>query len=704
MSIRKYFSKSVLIVLLLVLLVVIQLFQNRSVNKHLGFLEERQSSQINEIGQISEAFTLFGQDVNELRVRAMLPKKDYTIFKDPNAEVKNVEEDKNTNSVQLSMFKYVEFLGSQKGTEKAVSEKLTLLEGLSKSETFLKFLSDNSLLESEFSNTDLSAGFGVNTQDGLNIVVFFLDKKEGVLYQKSPLLKEEIAPIDLSSFESKTISYITENKDKIISKNAKIVESKAKLDADLKDEKISASLIKNGLKFGEAYEKDLKYSYPILNKSEEILAELVLDLDKFEISLVDKKDPKNYIIATDLITAVPSFLEKLSPTNFFEKKVKEARDNIETTIKDGGFISTLQRNGLTISDIPREDEDRYYYDILDDNKVLIGSIVVEKSNGVINIVDPNGTNTENLLFFDPEDQKKNELVIPEDLSSFNESSDHEEGTFNILIAGKNGNLVDTMIFAHVNDNNKTVKMISIPRDLFYNGRKINAFAYFYGMPELKKVLSDISGYQLDKYILIDMYAFIDVIDLIGGIDIHLSKPVIDPTYRTVDNGKVGTLHYEPGDYHLGGKESLRLARSRHTSSDFARAERQQLILKALQNKAKNFGFGDADTFYEIVKTVLSKTETDIAFEEAISYYFKYQDYEIMSNDVISSGNILYVPPYTSIEDCQQRIAAAAAAGLAKPGCEADNHAYTLLPRNNNWNVVKWYFKEKFEGDLEVATK
>ena len=104
--------------------------------------------------------------------------------------------------------------------------------------------------------------------------------------------------------------------------------------------------------------------------------------------------------------------------------------------------------------------------------------------------------------------------------------------------------------------------------------------------ELKKVLSDMTGYKLDKYILIDMYAFIDVIDLIGGIDVHLDKAVIDPTYRTVDDGVVGTLHYEPGDYHLGGVEALRLARSRHTSSDFARAERQQLIIESIQNKAQ----------------------------------------------------------------------------------------------------------------------
>lgn len=239
-------------------------------------------------------------------------------------------------------------------------------------------------------------------------------------------------------------------------------------------------------------------------------------------------------------------------------------------------------------------------------------------------------------------------------------------------------------------------MVSIPRDLFYNGRKINAFASMYGMPELKKVIGQISGYKLDKYIVIDMYAFIDVVDLIGGIDVHLDKALIDPTYKTIDNGVEGTLHYEPGDYHLGGKESLRIARSRHTSSDFDRAARQQLILKAFQSKAKNLGFGDADTIYEIIKAVLSKTETDISLDDAVAYYFRYQNYEIVSNAVISSGNVLYVPPYIKQEDCQAMVSSAMMNGLPIPDCGSANHAYTLLPRDDNWDVIKWFFQGQFK--------
>jgi LCP family protein required for cell wall assembly len=252
-----------------------------------------------------------------------------------------------------------------------------------------------------------------------------------------------------------------------------------------------------------------------------------------------------------------------------------------------------------------------------------------------------------------------------------------------------------MIFVHIEEKNKKIKMVSIPRDLFYNGRKINAFAGMYGLPELKKTLSEISGYKLDKYIVLEMFAFIDVVDLIGGIDVHLSKALVDPTYVVIDNGVKGTLNYAPGDYHLGGKEALRIARSRHTSSDFARAERQQLILKALQTKAKNLGFSDTTTIYEIIKTVLARTETDISLDEAVAYFFKYQNYEIVSNAVISSGNILYTPPYIEEGNCNSMIAAATKAGTPIPDCSNANHAYTLVPKDDNWDLIKWFFQGQF---------
>lgn len=272
-------------------------------------------------------------------------------------------------------------------------------------------------------------------------------------------------------------------------------------------------------------------------------------------------------------------------------------------------------------------------------------------------------------------------------------------------------------------------MVSIPRDLYYNGRKINSVYALYGMEELKRALSFVTGYQIDKFILIDMYAFIEVIDLIGGIDVNLDQPVIDPTYKTFDGGKWGTLYYRAGDHHLSGKQALRLARTRHTSSDFARAERQQMIIQALQEKARNFGFGDADSLTRIAQQVLSKVETDVSLAEGISYYFRYQNFTVSRGHVLSSGNVLeskYTGDLKKEElNCSKSAqsktsggkttAAASAAKTAAPSAsssaagnqnmndpkdpceEIDRGAYILEPRNGNWNSVRWYFHQIIEG-------
>ena len=45
------------------------------------------------------------------------------------------------------------------------------------------------------------------------------------------------------------------------------------------------------------------------------------------------------------------------------------------------------------------------------------------------------------------------------------------------------------------------------------------------------------------------------------------------------------------------------------------------------------------------------------------------------------------------------MAAAAAAGQPDPGCTGGNHAYLLIPRNEDWNIIKWYFSEVFEPEV-----
>jgi LCP family protein required for cell wall assembly len=280
--------------------------------------------------------------------------------------------------------------------------------------------------------------------------------------------------------------------------------------------------------------------------------------------------------------------------------------------------------------------------------------------------------------------------LPESVPEYDSLVASSGDSMNLLICGKHGSNVDTIIFAEVDADTKEVTMISIPRDLFYEGAKINSVYANYGMYEFISQIEEITGRQIDKYILIDMYVFADIIDLMGGIDITLEEDLIDPSYTTYDNGVWSTLYYPAGDYHLNGTQTLRVARSRHYSSDYDRAERQQMILEAIKEKALTMGLSDAGDLYEIVEALLDNTETDISLNEAIFYYVQYKDYEISRGNVLSTGNILenhheYVDFDTSAEEevCDEDTGE----------CEIKNFVYTLWPVDENWDYIKWYIDD-----------
>lgn len=275
----------------------------------------------------------------------------------------------------------------------------------------------------------------------------------------------------------------------------------------------------------------------------------------------------------------------------------------------------------------------------------------------------------------------------------------------ILVAGRQGNNADTMILAQVNIKKKQVTLLSIPRDIFFNGRKLNSAYYFYGVDELKRELAIITGYHIDHHVLIEMQAFSDMIDYLNGIDVYLEEPLIDPSYKTFDYGEWGTLYYPRGYHHLSGVQTLRVARSRNTTSDFSRAKRQQAILVGIKNKLKRLSFGDVGRLSRIIQTTLRKVKTDMSLKEMLSYYLRFKDYEIRKGYVLTTKNVLkskYQKKPDSEEDAstepekcyhqlpgKQRVIEIKCARVFVG-------QYVLEPRKD-WNAVRWYVKNIFEN-------
>jgi LCP family protein required for cell wall assembly len=177
------------------------------------------------------------------------------------------------------------------------------------------------------------------------------------------------------------------------------------------------------------------------------------------------------------------------------------------------------------------------------------------------------------------------------------------GSMNILLLGSDSrdpdstadSRTDTIMVVHVGADHKTVQLISIPRDTWlpiqHNGgtenAKINS-AYAWGGADLMvRTVQDFTGLPIDHVVLVDFAGFKDIIDAIGGIDIHVDQTFtsIHGIHRTFTKNKAGETT------HMDGAMALDYARQRKqfADGDFTRIQHQHQIIKAVMDKATSTG-------------------------------------------------------------------------------------------------------------------
>lgn len=168
---------------------------------------------------------------------------------------------------------------------------------------------------------------------------------------------------------------------------------------------------------------------------------------------------------------------------------------------------------------------------------------------------------------------------------------HREGVYNILICGTDddGYRTDTIIVAHLDEETHDVALMSVPRDtvvLTGNGgiMKINsvyAGGGADGMARLSKRLGAMLGFELDGYVLVNLEAFRETVDLVGGVEFDVPQDMYyqDPTQN---------LHIDlkAGKQLLDGEKAMELVRFRkgYASQDIQRTKVQQEFLRALAKK------------------------------------------------------------------------------------------------------------------------
>ncbi|MBP7058453.1 LCP family protein [Candidatus Gracilibacteria bacterium] len=213
-------------------------------------------------------------------------------------------------------------------------------------------------------------------------------------------------------------------------------------------------------------------------------------------------------------------------------------------------------------------------------------------------------------------------------------------TRNYLIVGENKKLTDTIIIAAVDEANNKVTLISLPRDFYYNGRKINELYFRYGIEKLADAIKDVTGLEIDNYVIFDFEAFTKLIDEVGGLDLDVSKKLVDNAYPGPNNTYI-KVSFQAGKQHMDGSTALKYARSRESTSDFDRSRRQQQIIQGLSEKFNVMGLAARlDIASKLYNLMAQYVSTDIGFFDAIGAYGKYKDYPLRGGNVISTANVL----------------------------------------------------------------
>ena len=232
------------------------------------------------------------------------------------------------------------------------------------------------------------------------------------------------------------------------------------------------------------------------------------------------------------------------------------------------------------------------------------------------------------------------------------------GAFTVLLLGSDDDskftsdhvLTQSMILVRVVPSTKQVTMLSLPRDLWVplstgGSGKIDG-AYSYGGPgaAVATVERDFDV-RVDDYIWIGLLGLVKLIDAIGGIDVVTSNPVLDDYYPADIYGN-SPYGYERvavlgGPQHLDGLHAMQYVRSRHgdLQSDLGRSQRQQQVLIAIRQKAKELSPEDLPVISQALggelKTSMSLTKVAQLLPVASSF-----------DNLDAITQVILAPPYT----------------------------------------------------------
>ena len=229
------------------------------------------------------------------------------------------------------------------------------------------------------------------------------------------------------------------------------------------------------------------------------------------------------------------------------------------------------------------------------------------------------------------------------------TSGRREGVYTVLVVGQDvaGMNTDTIMVGMLDTVEHKLNVVSIPRDTLANVtwavKKINSVYGATGTEEgLVEGISEMIGYKVDSYVVVNIYAFEEIVDAIGGIDFNV------PVHMSWGDPTIGKSYDIPaGQQHLNGYNALGVVRFRHNTDgtgypngDLGRVETQQKF--AVTVAKQMLTLGNIPNLGKVISIVTDNMKTNLSSGNLAFYA---QEFLKLKSEDISFSTMPYEPVY-----------------------------------------------------------
>lgn len=212
----------------------------------------------------------------------------------------------------------------------------------------------------------------------------------------------------------------------------------------------------------------------------------------------------------------------------------------------------------------------------------------------------------------PPDDEPGDVTPPPTVTTIELKRKKDFHTFLLLGTDDGNGNADTIMVGSYDLSSNRICVVSVPRDTLVDvSRTTKKLNGAYGMGGVEQVLDELQpilGFRPDHYISIDIQAFVEVVDVLGGVDYYVPEDMFH------NDGAGFIIDLKEGQQLLDGHKALQLVRYRgYQNADLGRIQTQQKFIRQLADQV--LSWSTVTSINEFAKIFTRYFNTDLTVTE-----------------------------------------------------------------------------------------